>query len=330
MRTGQLDAINDVAGISVGHAHDLEALTGCSVVLCERGAVAGVDVRGGAPGTRETDVCRPGTLVERVHAVLLTGGSSFGLDAAGGVMRYLHERDVGYDTGSAKVPVVPGAVIYDLAIGSPVWPDAAMGYRACTGARSDSTEQGNVGAGAGATVGKVLGLVGAVKGGLGTASVRVGGFTVGALVVVNALGDVIEPDRGVITAGARDPDTGAYVDAERWLLENADAAPGPTNTTLGVVATDAVLTDTQTARLATVAHDGLARTIRPVHTMYDGDVIFALATGESGSAGGDAMLRLETATVRAVERAVLNAVLHAVPAVGLPAAVDGKEGFGCA
>lgn len=320
MRNGQRrDAITDVAGIEVGQAQDLTALTGCTVVLCRDGAVVGVDVRGLAPGTRETDLCRPGTLVERAQAILLAGGSAFGLEAASGVMWYLWERGLGFDVGVTTVPIVPGAVIFDLGVGEIAWPDGAMGYAACLTATAGEVAQGNVGAGTGASVGKLLGPARATKSGIGTASTRVGAMTVGAVVVVNAFGNVVDPRTGVILAGARDPATGSYVDVDQVVQAATPAtSPFPTNTTLGVVATDASLTSAQVNHLASIAQDGLARTIRPVHTLYDGDTIFALATGRGAAVERPAMLPLVVATVAVVERAIINAVVHATPAGGLP------------
>jgi L-aminopeptidase/D-esterase-like protein len=228
-------------------------------------------------------------------------------------MRYLHERRVGFAVGDIHVPIVPAACIFDLGVGEPSWPDAAMGYLACRNATVTAPAQGSVGAGSGATVGKLFGQAGATKSGIGTASIPVGAWTVGALVVVNAFGDVISPGHGKVIAGARDPSTGAFVDtAARILLEESQPAPELGNTTIGVVATDAALTPDQVSHLATVAHDGLARVIRPVHTMVDGDVIFALATGTI-DAGPPRMLALEAAVVKAVERAVLRAVMYASP-----------------
>ena len=279
-------SITDVPGIRVGHAHDLEARTGCTVVLCEpEGAIAGVDVRGAAPGTRETDLLTPGNLVERVHAIVLTGGSVFGLDSACGVVRYLEERRVGFDTGVARVPIVPAAVIYDLAAGSAsVRPDSRMGYEACERASVDAVEEGQAGAGAGATVGKILGPALASPGGVGTASIKLpSGVTVGALVVVNAFGDIIDPESGQILSGARAMKGSGWLDTsraiEQALLSNPASFSAIENTTLAVVATDAALTKAQAQRVAMMAHDGLARAIRPVHTMFDGDTIFALSTG---------------------------------------------------
>ena len=312
-----LDAITDVRGISVGHAQNETALTGCTVVLAGEGAVVGADVRGLAPGTRETDLCRPGTLVERAQAIFLTGGSAFGLDVAGGVMRYLHERDLGFTTGTVRVPIVPGAVIFDLDIGQPRWPDAGTGYHACLAAGTGTVAQGNAGAGAGATVGKFLGLEQAMKGGIGTASRRLGDATVGALIVVNALGNVVYPETGRALAGARSPETGEVVDAASVLLPEGRSS----NTTIGVVATDAALTPVEAHRLAAAAHDGLAIVIRPTHTLYDGDAIFALATGEAGSADIHPVA-LHVAVVDVVTRAIINAVTNARSVGGLPAARD--------
>ncbi|HKQ08887.1 MAG TPA: P1 family peptidase [Blastocatellia bacterium] len=278
-------AIIDVPGLSVGHTHNLAARTGCTVVLCgAEGAVAGVDVRGAAPGTRETDLLAPENLVERVHAILLTGGSVFGLDAACGVVRWLEARDIGFDTGVARVPIVPAAVIFDLAEGDArVRPNAAMGYEACERATSETVEEGRVGAGAGATVGKLLGMAMASAGGIGTASMRVAnGATVGAVVVVNAFGDIVDPDGGGIVAGARSRG-GGWLDTQRTLAAGSPASPLSVmqNTTLAVVATDAALTKAQARKVAAMAHDGLARAIRPIHTMFDGDTIFALSTGSA-------------------------------------------------
>ncbi|HJQ24712.1 MAG TPA: P1 family peptidase [Blastocatellia bacterium] len=283
-RLASAGAITDVPGIRVGHAHDLAARTGCTVVLCgDAGAVAGVDVRGAAPGTRETDLLAPENLVERVHAVLLTGGSVFGLDAACGVVGWLEARGVGFDTGVARVPIVPAAVIFDLAEGdAQVRPDARMGYAACERASDQVTEEGRVGAGAGATVGKALGITRASAGGIGMASMTLASnVTVGALVVVNAFGDIVDPASGHILAGARSP-RGGWLDTQRLLESGPPASPLSVmqNTTLAVVATDAALTKAQARKVAAMAHDGLARAIKPIHTMFDGDTIFALSTGD--------------------------------------------------
>ena len=321
---GLQDALTDVAGLTVGHFTHPARATGCTVVLCPDGAVAGVDVRGGAPGTRETDLLAPENLIERVHAVLLSGGSAFGLDAAGGVMRWLEERGHGYAVGNVRVPIVPAAVLFDLWHGDlSIRPDAAAGYAACEAATSAKPAQGNVGAGAGAVVGKLFGIERAMKGGIGSASIRISGVTVAALVAVNAIGDVIDPADGSVLAGAR---TGAD---SRHLLHSAAALlrgevpprlQAGMATTIGIVATDAQLDKAQCRKLAGMAHDGLARCINPVHTAHDGDTLFALATGGSGQAGNLTLIGALAAEVTA--RAVLSASHHAVGLPGLPAARD--------
>lgn len=274
-----------VPGLRVGHAQDEAALTGCTVILCDgpsgAGAVGGVDQRGGAPGTRETDLLRPMHRVERIHGVLLTGGSAFGLNAAEGVMRYLEERGIGYDVDVARVPIVPAAVIFDLALGrADVRPTAEMAYQACLAASAAPVLEGNVGAGTGATVGKIMGMPTAMKAGVGSACVELApGLFVGAIAVVNALGDVIDPPSGQIIAGARS-ETG-FADTLRvmqQLMTRSRAAES--NTVIGVVATNARLTKEDTNKVAQMAQDGLARAIRPAHTLFDGDTIFALSTGD--------------------------------------------------
>jgi len=307
-----LSAITDVAGISVGHFTEPRRPTGCTVVLVPAGAVGGVDVRGAAPGTRETDLLSPVNTVDVVHAVLLSGGSAFGLDAAGGVMRWLEDQGVGVDVGAARVPIVPAAVLFDLLVGDArIRPGADAGYAACEAASHTPPAEGNVGAGTGACVGKVFGHERAMKGGIGTASVTVGGVTVGALIACNALGDVVDPDTGRVLAGARTTDGQGLADIRRSLL--AGEAPIPilagSNTTIGVVATDAKLTKVQANRLAQVAHDGLARAINPVHTVADGDTLFALATGRHAKHPG--MMVLATMAAEAVARATVRAVLAA-------------------
>ena len=301
-------AITDVAGLRVGHYTDSRRPTGCSVVLCPQGVTCGVDVRGAAPGTRETDLLRPDNLVEQVHALLLTGGSAFGLDAAGGVMRWLEERGHGLGVGPARVPIVPAAVLFDLWIGDArIRPDAAAGHAACEAASHEPPAQGSVGAGAGASAGKLFGIERAMKGGIGTASMKVGAVTVGALVAVNPTGDVIDPADGRVIAGTRGAD-GRPRSASRAIAIGEippRALPGMA-TTIGIVATDAQLSKAQCQKLASMAHDGLARCIDPVHTMADGDALFALATGGSGRPGDMTVLGVLAATVTA--RAVLNAV----------------------
>ncbi|HEX4713735.1 MAG TPA: P1 family peptidase [Ktedonobacteraceae bacterium] len=310
------DDITDVPGIRVGHETDLEAATGCTVILCDEPAVGGIDVRGGSPATRETDVLRPMNMVEEVHAIVLSGGSAFGLDAASGVMRYLDEQGQGFDAGVARVPIVPAAAIFDLGLGSAsIRPDAAAGYRACERASSEATPQGNVGAGTGATVGKMAGPAFMMKGGLGSASMQINDeIVVGAIVVVNAAGDVIDPTTQQIIAGARNP-LGGYV----------FGSPSG-NTTIAVVATNAALSKVAINKVAQMAHNGLAQTLRPAHTMFDGDTVFALALGERAERLADpdsaavqtSMIGAAAATVLA--RAIVKAVRHASELHGIPAA----------
>lgn len=305
-------SITDVAGIEVGHFSDTRRPTGCTVIIAREGAVAGVDVRGAAPGTRETDLLAPGNFVQQVHAVMLAGGSAWGLAAADGAMRWLEEQQVGLDVRFGTLPIVPAAVLFDLPVGDArIRPDAAAGYAACEAASTDAPAEGNVGAGSGALVGKLFGVHRAMKGGIGSASVTVNGVTVGALIACNALGDVLDPHTARVVAGARTEDGRALLDTRRALLRGELPQPllAGTNTTLGVVATDAVLTKVQANRLATVAHDGLARAINPVHTMSDGDTLFALATGRvplRGDAPG--MTVLGTMAAEVVALATLRAV----------------------
>jgi len=306
------DTITDVLGIEVGHFTDTRRPTGCSVVIARAGAVGGVDVRGAAPGTRETDLLHPSNLVDQVHAVLLAGGSAWGLDAAGGVMRWLEEHGVGYAVQYGLVPIVPAAVLFDLPLGDPsIRPDAQAGYAACAAASRAAPAAGNVGAGAGALVGKLFGIERAMKGGIGSASVTVDGVTVGAMVACNALGDVLDPSTGRVLAGARTEDGLALLDIRRAILAGETPRPllAGTNTTLGVVATDAILTKAQAHRLAQAAHDGLARAINPVHTMSDGDTVFAMGTARTGRTLG--MMQLATMAAEATTRAVVRAVLAA-------------------
>ncbi len=320
---GRWRNITDVPGVLVGHASDYEGLTGCTVVLCPEGAVGGVEVRGYAPGTRETDLLRPGCRVERVHGVVLTGGSAFGLDAACGVVRFLAEQGCGYDTGWARVPIVPAAVIFDLHVGRrEARPTAEMGYEACRAAQRGEVAEGCVGAGTGATVGNLFGPACATKGGLGTWSLREGDLVVGCLAVVNALGDVVHPVTGRIIAGLRAPGKSVFL-GTRDLIGRGEvgrAFPG-TNTVLGVVATNACLPKDQVNRVAALACAGLARTISPAHTSYDGDVVFALATGQVvASADQVGVLAAEC-----LARAVVRAVLEAWSLGGVPAARDLTE-----
>jgi L-aminopeptidase/D-esterase-like protein len=314
--------LTDVAGLAVGHWTDREAATGCTVVLCgSDGAVAGVDVRGSAPGTRETDLLHPLNSVERIHAVVLSGGSAFGLDAASGVMHWLEVHGYGVEVGPCRVPLVSAAVLFDLPVGrADVRPDAAAGEAACDAASSAAVPQGSVGAGTGATVGKMLGIERATKSGRGSASLRLaGGVTVAALVAVNAAGDVVDPSSASVLAGPRLPG-GGFVRTTEWLREHAAEIGLGANTTLAVVATDAVLTKVQAAKVAQMAHDGLARTIDPVHTMLDGDTVFALATGRAERTAE--VTAVGSAAATALASAVLAAVHAATGLAGVPAACD--------
>jgi len=292
------NAITDVPGIKVGHDSDREAATGCTVVLCEEGAVAGVDVRGAAPGTRETDLLRPMNLVRQVHAILLSGGSAFGLDAASGVMRYLEERGCGLDTGVVKVPIVPAAVLFDLQLGSAhVRPGSDEGYKACLAASTGPVAEG------------------CVK--------KLGNVTIGAIVAVNAFGDVVDPETGKVIAGPRDIEKGGFLNTiEVMINSNEPLDTTPTNTTIGVVATDALLDKEQVNKMAQMAHDGLARTIRPVHTMVDGDAVFALATGKAGL---DDITKLGAMSAEVMAEAIVRAVTQAEGLTGIPAARDMEQ-----
>ena len=322
------NAITDVRGIEVGHAQNANALTGCTVILCRKGSVAGVDVRGGAPGTRETDLLDPVNLVQKVHAIVLAGGSAFGLEAATGVMRYLEEQKIGFNTGVAKVPIVPAAILYDLNLGrADVRPDAAMGYLAASQASSAPPAEGNIGAGTGASVGKMFGNSLAMKSGLGTASMDIGGgVIVGAIVAVNAWGDVIDPQTNQISAGLRSGKVGPLqVGKKEYFADTLAMLKTPVgrsvlglatraNTVIGVVATNAGLTKTQATKVAQMAHNGLARTIRPAHMMFDGDAIFALSTSTK---------KADVSTIGAfaaevMAQAIVRGVKMAESAGGLP------------
>jgi L-aminopeptidase/D-esterase-like protein len=308
------NAITDVPGIRVGQVTDLQAMTGCTVVLCPpEGAVGGVDQRGGAPGTRETDLLRPMHLVQRVHAVLLAGGSAFGLDAASGVVHWLEEQGSGFDTRVAKVPIVPAAILFDLDVGrADVRPDAAMGYAACEAAAEGPVAEGSVGAGTGCTVGKVLGGGRASKSGLGTASEDLGGgLVVGAIMAVNAFGDVVDPHTGEILAGAQALRGEGFADTlatmKGILGKTALRFAGRSQSVIGVVATNARLTKEEANKVAQMGQDGLARAVRPAHTLFDGDTLFALATGQKRAdmnlVGAYAAEVVAEAIVRAVKAA---------------------------
>lgn len=333
------DSLTDVPGVRVGHAHDLDAITGCTVILCPPKTVGGVDQRGGAPGTRETDLLRPMHLVQYVNAIVLAGGSAFGLAAADGVVRWLEEHGIGYETPSAKVPIVSAAILFDLDIGrADLRPDARMGYAACEAASDGPVAMGCVGAGAGAKIGQLRGLPYATKGGIGGASLDLGeGLIVAALVAVNCVGDIVTAD-GTVLAGVRDaPDGKTFVGALNILRERARFTPGwrsseavsttlgappppnpVSNTVLGVVATNALLDKEGANKVAQMAHDGLAQAIRPAHTLYDGDMIFALATGQMPAS----MNVIGAFAAEVVAAAIRNAVRAAVSLGGVPAVRD--------
>jgi L-aminopeptidase/D-esterase-like protein len=320
--------LTDIAGLRVGHFTDSRRPTGCTVILAEAGAVGGVDVRGGAPGTRETDLLNPVDTVEQVHAVVLSGGSAFGLEAATGVVRYLEEKGIGFPVGVGKVPIVPAAILFDLAIGDwKIRPDAAAGYEAARLASPGPVAEGSVGAGAGATVGKLFGAASAMKGGVGTASIRLpDGVVVAALVAVNAMGDVVDPGSGRVLAGVRAADGKKVRGAIDALV--AGAKPGRPlsgqNTSIGVVATNVAMTKAEATKVAQMAHDGLARAIRPVHTPWDGDTLFALSAGTVKL--DQATLVVGSLAAEAVSRAVVRAVTTATGLPGYPSVADLARG----
>lgn len=308
----------DIDGIKVGHAQDLKAATGCTVIICEEGATGGVDVRGGSPGTRETDLLDPQNLVDKIHAVMLSGGSAFGLDAASGAMKYLEEKDIGFDVQVTKVPIVCSAVLFDLVVGDyKVRPDLEMGYKACVNATEKECPNGNIGAGTGATVGKFLGIERAMKGGLGSYAIQIGDLKVGAIVAVNALGDIIDPETGEVLAGLLDEDKKNLAGTENIMAkkysEKKNIFSG--NTTIGVVATNGIFTKAEANKLASMSHNGYARTMRPAHSIFDGDTIFAMATGKI-----EADINVVGfLAARTMERAVVNAIKSAESAYGFKA-----------
>jgi L-aminopeptidase/D-esterase-like protein len=328
----RLNAITDVPGIKVGHASDFEALTGCTVILCEEGAVGAVDIRGTATGTRQIDALAHLHLVDKIHAILLAGGSAFGLDATGGVMTYLEEKGKGFDVVKTKIPIVPSAVIFDFGIGDfRVRPDQQMGYEACLNA-SKKVEEGSVGAGTGATVGKLFGIERAMKGGIGTSSIRgPKGLIVGALAVVNAFGDVLDPDSRQILAGARKSKRSFELsNSTKWMKQGvtrkqfgAITPPGSAafNTTLGVIATNAKFTKKELHQVAQIAHSGLAKVISPLHTTFDGDLIFAISLGRKKADVNTIGLLGEVALIEGVKRAVTKAKGFGI----IPACQDIKE-----
>jgi L-aminopeptidase/D-esterase-like protein len=316
--------ITDINGIRIGHAQKAEGGTGCTVIICEAGATAGVDVRGGGPASRETELLRPVNLVEQIHAVMLSGGSAYGLDAGSGAMKYLEEKGVGFDVGVGVVPIVCGASLFDLVVGDPKCrPDAAMGYEACENATSEPPAEGNAGAGTGATVGKYLGIERMMKSGLGTYALQIGDLIVGAIVAVNALGDIVDVDSGKRLAGILSADGSEISSTEEMMYaeyaNSRNVFSG--NTTLGCIVTNGKMTKTQATKIASIAHNGFARAIRPVHTMVDGDTIFVLSTGEV-EVQLDAVGALAT---EVMARAINRAAMEAKPAYGLKAASDFLE-----
>ena len=325
------NSITDVGNLSVGHAQNFEALTGCTVILSSLGAAAGVSQRGGAPGTRETDLLRPMHMIEKVHAILLSGGSAFGLDAAGGVMRWLENKKIGFNTGSAVVPIVPAAVIFDLGMGNPkIRPDAEMGYQACENARKTKPEEGNVGAGTGASVGKIFGMSQAMKSGVGTSSRQIGGGAIiGAIAVVNAFGDIVDRDSRKIIAGVRSlKKNGSDTESQKYFADTLNVMnsiigrgilsfAGKQNTVIGVIATNVKLNKEEANKIAESASDGITLAVQPAFTMLDGDTVFALSTGKNKL---DINILCAFAPLVFAD-AVRNAVLAAEPAGGLPSAI---------
>jgi L-aminopeptidase/D-esterase-like protein len=319
-------SLTDVPGIKVGHHTYTSRPTGCTVVLTENGAVASVDVRGSAPGTRETDLLDPLKTVQTVHAILLSGGSAFGLDAAAGVVQYLEEKGVGFPTSSVRVPIVPAAILFDLGLGDPkIRPDREAGYKACQNASPGPVEEGNVGAGTGATVGKMFGMARAMKGGLGSCSIKAGRLVVAALTAVNCIGNVFDVDTGKVIAGTLEEDGESPMDIRRHLSTGTIAAlgrPGE-NTTLSVVATNAALDKVQMKKIAEMGHDGLARAINPVHLPFDGDTVFALSTG---GVDGVELGQVGSLAAQAVSQSIVRAVLSARRLAGVPSARDLRQG----
>ncbi|AIY80888.1 P1 family peptidase [Clostridium botulinum] len=308
----------DIDGIKLGHAENKEGGTGCSVVICKNGATGGVDVRGGSPGTRETDLLNPMEMVDKIHAVVLSGGSAFGLDASSGVMEYLENKNIGFDVTVAKVPIVCQAVLFDLAFGNPkVRPDKFMGIKACLNSEEYYDDiNGNIGAGFGATVGKFLGPDFSMKGGLGTYAVKVGDLEVGAIVAVNCLGDVVDPQNLNIISGAYDRKNNNFLNTENLILSNLKNPINPFkgNTTIGIIATNANFTKAEANKVASMAHNGYARTMYPAHTMFDGDTIFTMATNKVNSD----VTTVGMLAARVMEKAILRGVKSAKSLFGVP------------
>jgi L-aminopeptidase/D-esterase-like protein len=301
---------NQIEGIKIGNAQNLNGPTGCTVVICEEGASAGVDVRGGSPGTRETDLLDPVNLVDKIHAVVLSGGSAFGLDAASGAMQYLEERNIGFDVSVTKVPIVCSAVLFDLVIGDhKIRPDKSMGYEACVNAELNQCKEGNIGAGTGATVGKILGPEYSMKGGLGCYALQVGDLKVGAVIAVNCLGDVIDPATGEIIAGVLDKDKKNFAGTEKIMINNYSEKKNlfSGNTTIGVVVTNAKFSKSEMNKIASMAHNGYGRSMRPAHSIFDGDTIFTMATGKVEADINVVGILAANVVEQAVVRAVKNA-----------------------
>lgn len=315
--------ITDVPGIKVGHEQSVEGMTGCTVILCDKGAVAGVDVRGSAPGTRETDLLSPEKLVDKVHGIVLSGGSAFGLDACSGTMKCLEERDIGFDVGVTKVPIVCGAVIFDLNIGNhKIRPDYQMGYNACLNASAVENRQGNIGCGMGATVGKILGPENAMKSGLGSASIKIGDVWVAAIVAANSYGDVCDYKTNQLLAGVIDNNSKTLLNTYELMKSDGKTAGFPMrNTTIGVVATNALLTKAYANKVAQMGQNGLARSINPIHTMLDGDTVFTMSTGEIEA---DVNL-IGTLASEVMSMAITNAIKHAESYNGIIAWKDLKK-----
>lgn len=312
----------DINGIKLGHAEDKAGGTGCSVVICENGATGGVDVRGGSPGTRETDLLNPMEMVDKIHAVVLSGGSAFGLDASSGVMEYLENKDIGFDVTVAKVPIVCQAVLFDLAFGNAkIRPDKKMGLEACKNSEIYSDDiNGNIGAGYGATVGKFLGPDFSMKGGLGTYAIRLGELEVGAIVAVNCLGDVVDPSNLNILAGAYDRNNKKFLDTEKIIIDNLENPKNPFkgNTTIGIIVTNANFTKAEANKVASMAHNGYGRTMRPAHTMFDGDTIFTMSTNK---------VKADVTTVgmlsaNVMEKAIIRAIKSAQGLFNIPSYSD--------
>ena len=308
--------IKQIKDFRIGNAEYNEGVTGCTVIICEEGATAGVEVKGGAPGTRETDLLNPVNMVDKIHGILLTGGSAVGLDAASGVMEYLEEREIGFDVGVTKVPIVCAAALFDLAIGNyKIRPDKKLGYEACVDSEKRNIKEGNYGAGLGATIGKILGPQNSMKGGLGTYAVKIGELMIGAVVAVNALGDVYDSEENKIIAGVLDSEKKNLLNTESIMVSKYDDKTNlfNGNTTIGAIITNGKLTKSEANKVASMAHNGFARSIRPVHTMFDGDTIFTMASGK---------IIVDVNTIGMIsanimEKAVVNAIKNAESICGI-------------